>query len=114
MSEKSERFIENLALALFHAKEAAAEAYALDPEDGGSCNFDSPYIQFPQRTRKALIEAAATKAGIRMYPHWQIKSRWLIGGLAGGQGNSRTRAAEAARTELRKHDYDAGMHYQID
>lgn len=114
MSKKSEAFIYPLVKALAAAHVAAESAYAANPEDGGACNFDSPYIQFPPRTSRKWVEAAAMTAGVALYPHWQIANRYLVGGLAGGQGNSRTRCAEAARNILREHGFSTGVHYQMD
>lgn len=114
MSAKSETFIRPLAKALVAAHAAAEESYAKNAEDGGACNFDTPYIQLPPRTPKAWVEAAAFAAGVRMYPHWQVRNRYHVGGLAGGQGNSRTRCAMAAHHVLRDLGYNTGMHYALD
>lgn len=111
----TEKLIENLALALADAREAARKAVESNPEDGGSCNFDAPFIQVPPRTRRTTVEAAARKAGVNAYPMpYRGSGYWLIGGLAGGQGNSRTRAAEAARQAIKEHDIPCWVHYQVD
>ena len=100
--------------ALQAAEAAALKSIAAGGGDGGSCNFDTPYVVVPAGTRKATIEACAAKAGVRVYPHYTAPSRWMVAVSTGGQGMARTRAAEAARTAIQKAGFDASVYYAVD
>lgn len=83
----------------------------LNPEDGGTCNFDAPAINLP-RWKIEAVEEAAKAAGSGCF-------RWRPGCYvfrinSGAQGNARSRNAEAVCNELRKMGYDAHMYYEMD
>ena len=105
---------EALSEALKRATAAALEAVARDPEDGGTCNFDAPAIALP-RWNEAKVKAAAEAAGTGCYS-WKLfgEKLFVFPIRAGGQGNSRTRAAEAAERSLKADGYNATMYYQMD
>lgn len=105
---------EELVQALREADEAARKRTAGRTDDGGSCNFDTAYIQFPKGTRKSAIASAATEAGIRMYPHHYLKSAWFVDVHMPGQAHLRTEAAEAARESLAAAGFSAHMYYRVD
>lgn len=98
--------------ALEAAVKAASEAamqYA-DTEDGGTCNFDTCYIRvsIPKRLRD--------KSQLHFYEGWgMFRGCWSIRELpAHGQGNMRTRMAEAAAKSLCAAGYHGTVRYEID
>jgi hypothetical protein len=103
-----------LAQALRDADDAARAHTKGRTDDGGSCNFDTAYIQFPKGTRKAAIEAVSAEVGIRLYPHYYYKSAWFVDVHMPGQGNLRTEAAKAACESLRRSGLEAHMYYRVD
>ena len=103
-----------LTKALKKAKEAA-QAYA-NTEDGGTCNFDSPAIDYQEmHMSKAKAEEAITAAGLSCFEwnSWAGK-RLVVCGIGSGQGNRRTRMAEAAYESLKADGIAATMYYQMD
>lgn len=87
-------------------KEAAEAALAADPgadQDGGTCNFDSPAFRIEGKQQRT-IEKFAAEAGLKVCDfQWLGGKRWywLLVPLR-GQGNRRTRMAEAAAKVLRE------------
>lgn len=106
--------MQSLINALEAAKAAAFMARNLD-EDGGTCNFDSPSIALP-RWKVAEVEACAKAAGLSCYSwkSWSGK-RWVftVPGPC-GQGNCRSRMAEAMTAALSSFGFDAVTYYQMD
>lgn len=87
-------------------KAAFAEtAYLEQTEDGGTCNFDAPALKLPRWNGK-LIERAAEEAGGGAWK-WELwgSSRWVIGFPSSGQGNRRSRRADALVEVLRRMGY---------
>jgi hypothetical protein len=99
--------------ALTIAREVAAKT-----DDGGTCNFDSPTLEFdrmPGPKARKQIEEAVNAAGLSGF--WTKIMRcpvFVFGPGCGGQGNSRTAAAEAMRDHLKGNGWDVGMYYQCD
>lgn len=94
---------------------AGKSAEQANPEDGGTCNFDSPTLILP-RWRKALVKQAAEEAGTSCF-EWKsfgISGEFVFSPLTGGQGNARTRNAKAVMNMLKTMSYDASMYYQMD
>lgn len=91
----------------------AAQQYR-DHEDGGTCNFDAPSLCLP-RWSAAEIKRAAKAAGLGVYA-WRFgrRTRWVLSVPIPGQGNRRTKAAEAMTRELEALGYDALTYYQMD
>lgn len=89
---------------------------AADGEDGGTCNFDSPALLPPEGLTFVQAQACAAAAGIRSHKWTIAKEKLLVlSGCAGfGQGNRRTRGAEAACKYLESKGYTCGMYYQMD
>jgi hypothetical protein len=103
-----------LTKALKKAKEAA-QAYA-NTEDGGTCNFDSPAIDYrAMHMSKAKAKEAIGAAGLRSFD-WKSWGgmRLVICGIGAGQGNRNTRMAEAAYESLKADGMEACMYYQMD
>lgn len=91
--------------ALIKAKEAA-EAAGANIEDGGTCNFDNPAMQFDRKER-AEAEKAIADAGLRSY-EWEFAGNkkqvaLIIGGMTVGQGERRTTMAEAFKDSMKAH-----------
>lgn len=103
---------EALTAALKRAKKAA-EAYR-SSEDGGTCNFDSPCLTSWRGMKKSLVVDAIKAAGLDAWD-WNFCGVHLVicGGTC-GQGNRRSRMAEAMAKSLCDDGYDAGMYYQMD
>ena len=90
-------------------------AYLETTEDGGTCNFDSPVLELP-RWNADKVEQAANEAGSSAFK-WTAGSTvlgWVFNPNSGGQGNRRTRRAEAISKALAAKGYSAGMYYQMD
>lgn len=105
-------------VALKNAKRAAESVS--DFPDRGTCNFDTPYITGKVAEIKKLREAARSlnkiidrdifitdASGI-------VKDGWMINGLTEGQGNRRTKMAEAVAEALEKEGLDAHVYYVMD
>lgn len=80
-------------------------------EDGGTCNFDSPILNLPQWTERKLMRAAE-EAGCRLW-RWS-GSLWVLSFRTSGQGNRRTRRAEAIARKLEELGYHTNVYYQMD
>lgn len=99
-----------------------ARVVAETSDDNGTCNFDAVQFSF-DRSPTAKVRAAFDKAlaTVGLSAMWcenafgKGKNRRLVFGPGcGGQGNSRTRAAETMRRELVRHGWAASMYYQAD
>lgn len=94
-----------------------ARAYAIDigtanTEDGGTCNFDTPVL-IAKGCRKDKLEEVAKKAGVRIYK-WEAGVYHISGDFLWGQGNLRTRMAQAFTKVLADMGYDAYTYYAMD
>jgi len=104
---------------LIHAfREATAAALAADPgqdADGGTCNFDTPVIEFPG-IREKFIQDCATEAGISATSFkWFGGRRWFFVHVpSNGQANRRSIMAEAAYRKLKELGLHAVMYCQAD
>lgn len=115
------KLTEDLKAGLDLAKKAAAENGG---EDNGTSNFDAPEFYFDDRAPspkvRAQYEEACRAAGIRGF--WtsdmfgrKANRRFVFGPGCGGQGNSRTRAAEAFAKHLTAQGYsNVDVYYQMD
>lgn len=93
----------------------AAKVYA-DSEDGGACNFDAPKISLPGWSEKSVM-AACKAAGLSMFPHrWcsGAQKGYVICGGTSGQGNRRSRMAEAMAVSLSGDGYDCLTYEEMD
>ena len=103
-----------LTMALERAKESA-QLFA-STEDGGTCNFDSPAIDYrAMHMSKAKAEKAIQAAGLRCF-EWNSWGgiRLVICGIGQGQGSRNTRMAEAAEKSMKSDGIITGMYYQMD
>lgn len=104
----------DLTNALIKAKNYAQNF--IDTEDGGTCNFDSPAIDYrAMHMSKAKAAEAIKAAGLRCVEWKCFRSPYLvICGIGAGQGNRNTRMAEAAHESLKSSGISATMYYQMD
>lgn len=103
-----------LTAALVQAKEAAQKY--INTEDGGTCNFDSPAIDYrAMHMSKGKAVEAILAAGLRCF-EWKSwgGNRLVICGLGEGQGNRNTRMAEAAEKSIKSVGIVTAMYYQMD
>ena len=93
----------------------AAQAFA-DHEDGGTCNFDSPAIDYRAMgmSKPKAIEAIKA-AGLRCFD-WNLygSKRLVVCGIGQGQGNRNSYMSEAACDSLKADGIPAMMYYQMD
>lgn len=102
---------------LMESRQAAFEAIE-GMEDGGSCNFDRPVIlkgeTFPRKNAKVMEVFLET----RLHAEWEGSRNAVCGyhiwGLPGGQGATRTVAAEAFRDAMSDRGWRVGMYYRLD
>ena len=93
-----------------------AKGIAAKSDDGGTCNFDAPALRFdrmPRAKQREEIEAACQP----LNGFWTKRYRtslFVFGPGCGGQGNSRTRAAEAMVLHLEGKGYEMTTWYQAD
>ena len=85
-----------------------------DTEDGGTCNFDMVTLKI--KIPKKFIQYISVKLEKMYARDWGRLWRgyYLVDIPLSGQGNRRTRMAEAACGSLRADGYDAMMFYQCD
>lgn len=108
LPERYKRLAETLKVAVMAAKAVAGG------EDGGTCNFDSMMLAAPKWNQK-FIEAAAQKAGIRVFATRIFRCKFYVFSVPfAGQGNARTRQAEAMAQAMEAAGYDASVYYQMD
>ena len=98
-----------------NAAKLAALAVCDMNDDGGTCNRDSPSLALP-KFAAADVEACAKAAGLRCFS-WKLfgSRRWVFTVPEPcGQGDNRSRMAEAMCAHLKASGYDALMYYQMD
>lgn len=102
--------IDRLEMAICRAEQHASRF--ADTEDNGTCNFDTPMIKVKATERQlAAMDWKVMKYGKRQPDG---TSYFLIFIDLRGQGNRRTRMAEAAVESLRESGYNASVCYQMD
>ena len=109
---KTKGELNELNQALLNAVNAAA---MLDnTEDGGTCNFDEVTLKI--KIPKKFIQYISVKLEKMLTRDWGRlwKGYYLVDIPLSGQGNRRTRMAEAACQALKAAGYDAQVYYQCD
>lgn len=97
------------------AKEEALKAF--QENDGGTCNFDCPTINYKaMRYAKPKVIETLAKVGLT---GWEPTDKaWkgilLIEGATFGQGFCRTAMAEAFSESLKSNEIESGVYYQMD
>jgi hypothetical protein len=102
--------VDALEMAILKA-EQDAQKYA-NTEDGGTCNFDAPAIKIKATEKQlACMDWRVMKWGKRC----EDGRTWFVVWLnLSGQGNRRTRMAEAAAESLKASGYETTVYYQMD
>lgn len=118
--------VERLTRALKRA--AIASVAHICDDDGGTCNFDSPALDFAAcGMTRARAEEAIKSVGLYCHDWKPFKNHrgedgklvkaptfLVISGFQSGQGLRRTRMAEAFCQQLNEDGFEAGMYYQMD
>ena len=109
---KTKKELNELSEALINAVNAAA--MLADTEDGGTCNLDmvTLKIKIPKKFTQYIsvkLEKMLTRDWGRLW-----KGYYLVDIPLSGQGNRRTRMAEAACESLKAAGYNAQVYYQCD
>lgn len=87
----------------------AAKLFA-NSEDGGTCNFDTPIINIKATQKQvASLDFELSKCTWGLYKGW-----WFVDLPLYGQGNRRTRMAEAIAKSLNESGFNARVYYQVD
>lgn len=96
------------------ALEAGAAAERENPEDGGTCNFDSAALYLP-RWNACKVEQAAKEAGTACST-WHLfgTKHFVFCPRTSAQANARSRNAEAMTQALKAMGYDAIDYCQMD
>ena len=96
------------------ALEAGAAAEQENPEDGGTCNFDSAALYLP-RWNACKVEQAAKEAGTACST-WHLfgTKHFVFCPRTAAQANARSRNAEAMTQALKAMGYDAIDYCQMD
>lgn len=103
-----EKLTRDLAL----AKNATFVTILDNTEDGGTCNFDAPVL-FVKNARIKELEKAAANAGVRI-SKWGDGYYHIYGNFLCGQGDLRTRCAEAFAKSLKNSGWDTSVYYAMD
>lgn len=82
-------------------------------EDGGTCNFDTAVFKL-DGARSATIKRAGELSGVDVDVRPWLGSNYVFVNVGEGQGNRRTRMAEAAAKVLKDKGLDACVYYQMD
>lgn len=105
------KLIEDLRIANKDASEAMKGM-----NDGGTANLDSVFLQLP-RAREIKVLEAIKEAGL----HCRAKVKWnwigygyMITPTGVGQGNTRTKAVDVMRNELKDLGWDVTIFSQMD
>lgn len=104
-----------LVAALELAAKAAQEAREANSEDGGTCNRDAPALDLPG-WKLPDVELCARVAGTTVFEWRPFKRRLWVFGVPGptGQGNLRSRMAEAMTRSLEASGFAALEFCQMD
>lgn len=96
------------------ALEAGRAAEDANPEDGGTCNFDSAALSLP-RWSAEKVKQAAKEAGTSCFV-WNCygSKQFVFGPDSRAQANARSRNAETMTRALRSMGYDAMDYCQMD
>lgn len=106
---KTKEQIEALRVALLIARNEAEKL--ADIEDGGTCNFDTPYLFLVNWTEEEIIDAFKL-TGLR--PYIRSTGQVLVFDACAGQGYRRTEMARAFRDSMRESGYNAYVEYRMD
>lgn len=118
---------ENLCRSLLRAQISSMSAVEGDDDDGGTCNFDAPVIDFAAiGLEKSEAEKIIHDVGLNCFDWKPFKDHredgklvkaptyLVVTGFQRGQGNMRTRMSEAFCEKLNADGVESGMYYQMD
>ena len=93
---------------------AGVAAEAAEPEDGGTCNFDSAALYLP-RWNARKVEQAAKEAGTQCST-WTLygTKHFVFPPITHAQANAHSRNAEAVTAALKEMGYEAIDYCQMD
>lgn len=106
---KKHEEIEALRTALIKAKDEA-QNFA-NVEDGGTCNFDTPYLFLLGWTNEEIQKAFQLT---ELRPYIRKTGQVLVFDACEGQGFRRTEMARAFRDSMRESGYNAYVEYRMD
>lgn len=109
-AERKEVWIDQIKTAIF----AAGNAVKYNPEDGGTCNFDSVMIKKEKGFTYDETIAMFKECGLYAYKGSGWNKEWIIIPGNCGQANARTRWAEALKKSLKRQGFETSMYYQCD
>lgn len=114
MSLNISKFITDLIGACGEARKAIE-----NEPDVGTCNFDAVFVPVgkgQQLGRKSgKFEDALSAAGFTCFFHdGRIRRGYILGIGLGGQGYTRTKAAEVVNQTLQSKGHNTSMWYQVD
>lgn len=109
-SERKEVWLDQIRTAICIADEALAE----NPEDGGTCNFDSAMIKKEKWFTYDETIALFKDCGLSAYKMSGLYKGWISISGKGGQADSRTRWAKAFEKALKEQGFETSMYYQCD
>lgn len=109
-AERKEVWIDQIKTAIHIADKALAE----NPEDGGSCNFDSAMIKKEKWFTYDETIAMFKECGLLAYKMSGFYKGFIQVWGKGGQANSRTRWAKAFAKALEEQGFETSMYYQLD
>lgn len=100
---------------VFERAKYIADLYR-DEDDGGTCNFDSPVVDYLAYGLPAKrVEEIAKEAGLGCYITNLFRKKYMIiCGFQCGQANRRTAMAEAFAAALGNAKIPSGMYYAMD
>lgn len=110
--------VDHLRATAIAAEAAGFTAYNGGKDDGGYCNFDCAVLHLPTAWREQ-VAAALEGTGLTVYvDEWMCDpgetAFHVRSNRTGGQGFSRTRAAEAIQAAFKAAGYPGTTYYQMD
>ena len=109
-AEISSIWIDQIKTAIF----AAGKAIKYNPEDSGTCNFDSAMVKKETGFTYDETITMFKECGLYAYKGCGWNKGWIIIGTPYGQANAQTRWAEAFAKSLKRQGFETSMYYQMD
>ena len=92
----------------------ADAAFAENPEDGGTYNFDAAMIKKEKAFTYQETIDMFKECGLNAYRMSGYFKGWIKINGKGGQANSRTRWAKTFKNALEEQGFETSMYYQMD
>ena len=103
-------WIDQIKTAIF----SADKAIKYNPEDGGTCNFDSAMVKKEKGFTYDETIAMFKECGLYAYKGRGWNKGWIIIGTPYGQANAQTRWAKAFAKSLKRQGFETSIYYQCD